>query len=95
MFNHQARWDRELPHDAAPAGAPIVATCRVENGSLTPDSFIWRGQTFPVTKINFRWKDKKGEEVLFYFSVSTPRGTYEIVFSRERLTWHLSRLVAP
>jgi len=95
MFNHQARWDRELPQDAGRLGPVIRATCEIEKGGIRPLSFLWRGRSFVVQRINFRWRDKKGKEELWLFSVSTPCGTYEIAFSNQRLSWHLIRLISP
>ena len=95
MFNHQARWDRELPQDGHDLGPVIRATCEIEKGGIRPLSFHWRRRSFDIQRINFRWKNKRGREELWFFSVSTPDGTYEIAFSCQRLSWHLIRLISP
>ncbi len=95
MFNHQGRWDRELPREGNNLGPAISATCEIEKGIIRPLSFLWRRRPFAIERINFRWKDKKGSEELWFFSVSTPHGTYEIAFSSQRLAWHLIRLIGP
>jgi hypothetical protein len=95
MFNHQARWDRELPSDHDDLGPAIRATCEIEKGGIRPVSFLWRNRSFTVQRINFRWKDEKGREELWFFSVTTPHGTYELAFASRRLSWHLIRLIGP
>ena len=59
MFNHQARWDRELPSDHDDLGTAIRATCEIEKGVIRPVSFLWHNRSFTVQRINFRWKDEK------------------------------------
>jgi len=95
MFNHQARWDRELPQDAGGLGPAIRVTCEIGEGGVRPLSFLWRGRPFEVQRVNFRWRDRKGRQELWFFSVSTPHGTYEIAYVSQRLSWHLIRLISP
>lgn len=96
MFNHQARWDRALPNDASSTpGTSISATCLINKGRIIPQSFAWQGQEIPVTRINFTWKDKLGRRALYFFSVATPHGTFQIAFSPESLSWRLIRLIGP
>ena len=96
MFNHQARWDRALPNDISVIpGTPVPAVCRIDKGKIFPQSFVWGGRAVAVTKVHYSWKDKKGREVLDFYSVGTPLGNFEIVFSRENLSWHLVRLIGP
>jgi hypothetical protein len=96
MFDHEARWDRALPNDTSHApGTFIPVICLIDKGKIIPKSFIWRNRSTSITKINFSWKDKKGREVLYFFSVTTPYGTFEIAFSRENLSWRLIRLIGP
>ncbi|MDD5018827.1 MAG: hypothetical protein PHH75_06540 [Candidatus Omnitrophica bacterium] len=96
MFNHQARWDRDLPcQDRDRYGEPICVVCVMNKGQVIPKSFAWRNKTFDVTKIHFRWKDKQGREELIFFSVQTPCGAYEILLRSDRLSWYLVRLLGP
>jgi len=95
MFNHQARWDRELPQDDNGLGPAISATCRIEKGGVRPLSFVWHHRSYDVRRVNFRWKDKRGKKELWFFSVATPGGTYELAFSSQHLSWHLIRLISP
>ncbi len=96
MFNHQARWDRNLPQaDTKPSGADIIVQCLFDKSRLIPQSFSWRNRDFPIQKINFSWKDKQERDTLYFFSVSTAGGAYEIVFSQETLSWRLNKLLGP
>jgi len=96
MFNHQARWDRELPFRKQDKyGIPIAVTCVMEKGRITPKSFLWKNKEVEVTKINFFWKDSQGKKELVFFSVQTPCGHYQIVMCPSSLTWHLVKLLGP
>ncbi len=95
MFNHQARWDRELPQDQGDVhGAAITVHCDIRDGSVTPRSFVWNKE-YVISDILFKWEDRRGRDRLVFFSVRTQGGTYQIVFSREHLSWHLLRLAGP
>lgn len=96
MFNYQARWDRELPRETSQKfGMPIAVISLMKDGRITPSSFSWRNATFKINRVNFFWKDKQGREELIFFSVETDRGTYQIVFSSTRLSWHMDKLINP
>lgn len=96
MFNHETRWDRELPaQEKSGLGTSISVSCVIDKGQILPKSFLWRKHTFIVEKVNFFWKDKKGREELYFFSLQTSEGAYEAVFAKESLSWHLKRLIGP
>lgn len=96
MFNAQARWDRKLPQDNdGPAGDPIEVLCLMREGRLTPRSFARNKRVFEITNINFTWEERRGKMNYLFFSVATPQGHYEIVFSPGTLRWRLNRLLVP
>ena len=96
MFNYQACWDRDLPQQTPQKlGFPISVVTLFHNGRVTPKSFIWDNRTFWIQKVNFFWKDKHGKETLYFFSVRTEAGTYEIAFSHQSLSWHINKLLSP
>lgn len=96
MFNHQARWDRDLPQDKnKKLGSAIAVTCLIEKGRISPRSFHWKNRTFDIAKVNFCWKDKDGKDTLLFFSVETKGGIFEIAFSCEALSWHINKLLGP
>ncbi len=96
MFNHQARWDRNLPQDnTQKLGVAIAVTCLVDKGRVIPKDFAWNNHTYNVETINFRWKNRQGRDTLLFFSVTTPEGVYEIAFSCQNLSWYVSKLIGP
>ncbi len=96
MFNHEARWDRKLPASNNPeTGAPISVNCQMTEGRILPRSFEWKDQTFDIEKINFFWKDKKGKEELFFYSVNTQKGSYQILLTTPGFNWRLIKLIGP
>jgi hypothetical protein len=96
MFNHEARWDRNLPQDPAQRSGTVIAVqCLFDKNKLLPQAFFWKNREFPVQKINFFWRDKQGKDALDFFSVSTCGGTFEIVFSHKTMSWRLNKLLEP
>jgi len=96
MFNHQARWDRKLPFQKGDDySTPIAVTCVMEKGRITPKSFLWKNTNFEIMKTNFSWKDCRGKKELFFFSVQTPCGHYQIVLCPDSSTWYLVKLLGP
>ncbi|PIY83813.1 MAG: hypothetical protein COY78_00810 [Candidatus Omnitrophica bacterium CG_4_10_14_0_8_um_filter_44_12] len=96
MFNHQARWDRDLPQNQNhKLGSTIAVNCLIEKGRISPRSFCWKNSTFDISKVNFHWKNKTGLDTLLFFSVETKGGTFEIAFSCGTLSWHINKLLGP
>jgi len=96
MFTPQARWDRNLPQDANQTlGSSINVLSFIYNGRIVPKSFLWNNKILHITKIYFFWKNTQGKETLYFFSVQTEAGVYEIVFSRHALSWYICKLISP
>lgn len=96
MFNHEARWDRELPAEKGDTpGEALTVICLFDGQKILPRSFVRRGREVAIQKILFSWKNKKGREELLFFSVQTEAGVYEIVFSAARMAWRLTKLLGP
>lgn len=89
MFNPNARWDRPMPQDNRSYDEPIEVEVVFEKGKIMPLWFSFGGIRHEIKEITYRWQDRKGEEVLHYFSVSDGEDLYQIYFSNKSLTWKI------
>jgi hypothetical protein len=90
MFNPNARWDRPLPQDnSAKADEPIEVEAIFEKGKITPLWFNFGGIRHNIKEVTYRWQDRKGQEILYYFSVSDGEEVFQIYLSNKTLTWKL------
>ena len=95
MFNPQARWDRNLPADKEAAAEAVEVTARFRGGAARPLSFAAGGRSLSVSRINFSWTERKGRDLLHYYSVSDSCDTYCLCFNSGNLSWHLVPLSQP
>ncbi len=89
MFNPNARWDRPLPQDGQACDEPIEVEAVFKKGRITPLWFSFSGIRYEIKKITYKWQDRKGQEVLYYFSVSDGEEVFQIYFSNKTLTWRI------
>lgn len=72
-------------------GEKLKVACVFENGKLRP-TYFWRGEKiYRVLKVEFCYFKDNGRERIFYFSVVSDRGNFEISFNRERFSWWLEK----
>lgn len=90
MFNHQARWDRELPGDRPADAQAVEVFARFRKGKIIPLYFIFAGSRFEIARINFSWSERKGRNLLYYFSVSDKSDTYQLCLDAETMSWGLT-----
>jgi hypothetical protein len=89
MFNHQARWDRDLPGDSPVDAQAIEVFARFKKGRVIPLYFISAGGRFDIARINFCWSERKGKNLLYFFSVSDKSDTYQLCLDAENMSWRL------
>jgi len=54
---------------------------------VKPLRFQWRGMTYPVKQITFRWKEHKGRMPTYRFAVSDGSNAFQLTYSSEYLNW--------
>lgn len=90
MFNPQARWDRPLPRDKDMDAEPVEVTVLFKPGRFLPTAFSLHGNDHCIKRIEFVWKDKKGQNLFYLFSVTdTSNNSYTLCFNRQGLIWKL------
>ena len=63
-----------------------------EKGQIKPILFSWQNRIYKVLKIDFSYAKSLGKDKIFYFSVGTEGGEFEISFNREKFSWSLERI---
>ncbi len=69
-----------------------VVVAVFKNGAARPHSFDWRGRKYLVDKINLEHQEKRGDDLLFCFSVTASGNSYELSFDSQHLIWNLDRI---
>ena len=65
-----------------------------QRGGVRPVWFIYRGKKYRVEQVTYRWKEKVGETLVYYFSVFDGVDTFELRYDSKLLTWRLGRISA-
>lgn len=89
MFNHQARWDRQLPGDSETGLESLEVTARFVKGKISPLFFVFHGARFKVENLHYVWRERKGNIILYFFSVSDARDRYCLCLNSETMAWRL------
>jgi hypothetical protein len=89
MFNLQARWDRDLPGDTRQVGEPVEVAARFLKGGIIPLYFVLKENRCDISRINYSWIERKGEKVIYYFSVSDKSDDYRLFFDTQAMSWRL------
>lgn len=70
----------------------IVVAAVFRNGHALPRSFLWKGRKYPVERVNLEHTERRGENMIFCFSVSAAGNFYELSFDNISLIWKLERI---
>lgn len=71
---------------------PIEVTARFEpNGEITPRSFVYQGETYPVDSTGRRWKDEDGTHILVMVHGNR---VFELIYTGDEGRWYLGELGA-
>ena len=98
-FNPQARWDRHIPETSDGSEHPAQFPQRIEvlawfrNAKITPRLFIWNNKTYKIRNVTYRWQERRGQELINFFSVSTGADLYQISFSAIVYSWRLEKII--
>ena len=59
---------------------------------LRPVWFMWKGRKYGIERVTYRWKEKKGDDLLHSFSVFDGANTFELNYDSKSLAWKLGRV---
>jgi len=97
-FSPKARWDRHIPEDsdvAAPGCLNEKINCLAlfKAAKIQPQKFTWRNRDYEIKTINYNWQERRGQEIINYFSVSTGTDAYQISFNNTSFGWRLDKVL--
>ncbi|MBU1125821.1 MAG: hypothetical protein KKC84_07325 [Candidatus Omnitrophica bacterium] len=96
-FNPRARWDRQIPPEGTDHSGlspeKIEVTAHFKAGIINPQCFIWNKKEYSVSCVNYRWQERRGQEIITYFAVSCPEGLYQISFNNTGFSWRLDKIL--
>ena len=86
MFSNDSRWDRHLPHDVLEEDVIEVGAV-FRGGEVIPRCFIWKESKYHIQEVTYHWQDKRGGDVLHFFSVSDGVNLYLIHVYGNQSEW--------
>jgi hypothetical protein len=97
-FNPNARWDRHIPEDSNAAAAELLnekieVLALFKQGKAYPRLFTLNSKKYKVKRITYNWQERRGQELISYFSVSTGTDLYQISFNSATLGWRLDKII--
>lgn len=60
-------------------------------GKIKPILFKWQNRIHKILKVDFSYTKAVGKEKIFYFSIETESGVFELSFNREKFSWNLEK----
>lgn len=61
-------------------------------GKIKPILFEWQNRIHKILKVNFFYTKAVGKDKVFYFSVETADGAFELSFNREKFGWKIEKV---
>jgi len=98
-FNPNARWDRHIPEtgyqtETSCLNCPIEVRALFKSSKVMPEGFIWNNKLYGIKKVNYNWQERRGQEIINYFSVTTAGAdTYQISFNNTSFCWRLDKIL--
>lgn len=104
-FNPKARWDRHPPgggqvipetEDSVNPGIldeKIEVLAYFKNSGIFPRAFIRNNKVHRIRKITYNWQERRGREVINFFSVDTGTFLYQISFNNTTYRWQIDRII--
>lgn len=70
----------------------VEVLVRFSGKKVEPTFFRWRGKTYKIEKLNMVHREKRGEDKMYYFSVSDRVNFFRLAFSTLDMSWVLEEL---
>ena len=97
-FNPKSRWDRHVPgtgdtFDTGQLNERIQVLAWFKNGKILPELFVWNNKEYKIEKITYNWQERRGQEIINYFSVNTNPDLYQISFNNTTCSWKIDKVI--
>jgi len=70
----------------------IEVSVNFHRNKVVPTFFRWRGKTYRVDKVNMVHREGKGDDKIYYFSVSDKANFFRLAFFTRDLSWRIEEL---
>ena len=70
----------------------IVVGAVFKNGHAIPRTFVWKERKYTVDQITLEHTEKRGNNILFCYSLTSAGNFYELSFDNINLIWQLERV---
>ena len=64
-----------------------------EANLIRPKWFIWKGKSYRVARVTYRWKERVGRTDIHHLAVSDGVNLFELAFDNTALSWRLIRVI--
>jgi len=71
---------------------PVEVMVKFYRRKVCPTFFRWRDKTYRVEKVNLVHHEGRGDDKIYYFSVSDNANFFRLAFSTKDLGWRLEEL---
>lgn len=71
---------------------PIKVSVIFDQGKIIPCVFQWGNHIYKIKKVNLVHFDRRGQDKLYYFSVSDEANYFKICFDTGRMRWVLEEM---
>lgn len=77
----------------AVVGEPVGVVAVFDRG-IRPARFRWRGRTYRVSSVTYRWSTTEGRKKKVHFSVTETGGSglFELAYDTETMSWTLEKV---
>jgi len=96
-FNPKARWDRHIPEtdDYTPEwlNEKIDVLAFFKAAKIYPRAFTWNNKRYRVKNITYNWQERRGQELISFFSVRTRANLSQISFNNTTYSWRIDKVI--
>lgn len=72
---------------------PVRVLAVFSGGQISPVKFRWKTREMDVFAVNARWRDRRGDDWAYHFSVEAGDETYYLHFATDDMQWWLDQVI--
>ncbi|PLX26553.1 hypothetical protein C0583_07055 [Candidatus Parcubacteria bacterium] len=70
----------------------IEVIARFKDGDVMPAAFRWQNRVYDSLKLNMVHKERDGNDMIYYFSVSDEANFFRLAFFTRDLNWKIQEV---
>jgi hypothetical protein len=71
---------------------PIEVAVHFKADKVLPTAFRWQNRVYQIEKLNMVHKERAGNDVIYYFSVSDNANFFRLAFFTKDLSWRIEEI---